>query len=88
MTVTINSISNEFFSQIDSLVAFVGSDDKGNKAIDENFMLDSNTIIHNFARYLYKQAEQYIDAKSVIYGAIGGFVSVIMLNVLFCFVIY
>jgi hypothetical protein len=50
MTVTIKSITSEFFSQIDSLV-FVGSDDKGINAVDENFMFDSNTIIHNFARY-------------------------------------
>uniref|UniRef100_U9TG68 Uncharacterized protein n=1 Tax=Rhizophagus irregularis (strain DAOM 181602 / DAOM 197198 / MUCL 43194) TaxID=747089 RepID=U9TG68_RHIID len=58
LTITISKLANEYFGQIRDVVTFVGSD-KPYSVIEDNFM-DSNLIVRNFARYLFKHAELYI----------------------------
>jgi hypothetical protein len=74
MTVTIEDLADEFFSQIRNVVTFVGSNSP-NSVIEDNLMMDSNTIVHNFARLLFKYAEGYINSGG---GILAGFVSMIV----------
>ncbi|GBB95754.1 hypothetical protein RclHR1_26030001 [Rhizophagus clarus] len=71
MTVTITDLTDKFFGQIRNVVAFIGSD-KPNSVIEDNFMMDSNTIVHNFARLLYQHAQNHINVAKD--GLIMGFV--------------
>ena len=71
---TISDLSDEYFNQTRNSVTFVGSEDVST-FIEDNFMLDSNIIVHNFARLLFKYAETYINTRN---GAITGFVSMIV----------
>ncbi|CAB5182541.1 unnamed protein product [Rhizophagus irregularis] len=59
LTITISKLANEYFGQIRDVVTFVGSD-KPYSVIEDNIMMDSNLIVRNFARYLFKHAELYI----------------------------
>ncbi|PKK63202.1 hypothetical protein RhiirC2_758572, partial [Rhizophagus irregularis] len=71
LTVTISDLADEYFGQIRNVVTFVGSDNP-NSVIEDNIMMDSNLIVHNFARYLFKHAELYINSYEA--GILTGFV--------------
>ncbi|RIA78845.1 hypothetical protein C1645_795287, partial [Glomus cerebriforme] len=70
MTITISDLSDEYFSQIRDVVAFIGSG-VPSSLIDDNMMLDSNTVFRNFARYLFKHTESFINSRN---GVVIGFV--------------
>ncbi|CAB4433129.1 unnamed protein product [Rhizophagus irregularis] len=59
LTITISKLADEYFGQIRDVVTFVGSD-KPYSVIEDNIMMDSNLIVRNFAKYLFKHAELYI----------------------------
>ncbi|RGB38876.1 hypothetical protein C1646_805218 [Rhizophagus diaphanus] len=58
MTITISELTDEYFGKILNVVIFVGSHNY-NSFIEDNFMMNSNSIGYKFARYLFKRAENY-----------------------------